>query len=293
MFIPPTDGPIHSDFLPLLEFEAQRAFFVKSGAESWQRFDENFSARPLTILGEYLREQALTEADYKAFGRYFLAHSLPHPAVLGSIVERWASEKPESTLPMELSTKLPEFSLTAELEAIRLRPKSEQLMELAEKDPEPLRIYASHLMRSYRTRRSAYLLPPSDEAERALNRLIETQPAHQRIYKLHLAELAWDRGDDAACLRLGQEAFDPDPAKGGPVSFAADPGAPRLILARMAESLWRAGEIAGAWALCREAEKGGYLRVDPANQTLLDMTYRKVAAYAAGLQPQGDSNGTP
>ena len=67
-------------------------------------------------------------------------------------------------------------------------------------------------MQTYRAHRSAFFLPPSDELRATLDRLIETDKSNQRVHKLRLAEIAWDRGDDAACLRLGQSAFNPNVA---------------------------------------------------------------------------------
>jgi len=95
---------------------------------------------------------------------------------------------------------------------------------------------------------------------------------------LRSAEWAWDRCDNAACFRLGQSAFDPNPA-GGPITFNLDPKAPAYVIARMIETLWRAGKLSEAWDLCEQAKRNGYLgRTSPTSDPMLELNYRKVAA---------------
>jgi hypothetical protein len=122
--------------------------------------------------------------------------------------------------------------------------------------------------------------------EAVLQRLIEADPDNRRVYRLHLAELAWDRGDDDACFRLGQLATTPDVTIGGPVKFDLDPAAPARVVTRMMESLWRNGKIPEAWHLCEEARRQGLSGGKKGNpDPMLEMTCRKVEAFAvqAGL----------
>ena len=181
---------------------------------------------------------------------------------------------------MELMAQASSGVLTAELEALREAPMRDHLYRLAEKDPEPLRMYASYLMQTYRAHRSVFYLPPSDELQTLLERLMATNPSNQRVYKLHLAELAWDRSDDAAFRNYSESAFDPDTAKWGPLGFSADPIAPRIVLARMIENLWRAGKFQEAWALGQEAKRNRYTGSYPP----LDMACRKAEAYATAAR---------
>lgn len=278
LFIPLPGTAIHSDYFPVLEYLAQEAFFVRSVTARWREFDETYSPRPATLLGRYLKKYPLVTADFKALGQFFLEHRLPEPDLFRSIVLRWQAEQPESTLPVELMAKATDQVPTAEIEALRLAPMADLLMKHAEKDPEPLRLYASYEMQMHRARRSAFYAPPTDRLETLLNRLIETNPGNQRVYKLHLAELAWDRGDDKRCFELATSAFDPDVQKGGHISFAVDPKAPRLVLARMIDSLWRAGNVVEAWKLCQQAKENRYTGSD----AFLDMMVRKIEAIAAG-----------
>jgi spermidine synthase len=280
VFLPPAEVTLHSDFFPTLEYSAQKAFFVGRSTLSWRQFDETFWTRPSTLLGQYLRTHPLTETDYKAFGRFYMEYRLPEPDLFRSLLVRWQREMPEATLPMEMMAQASDAVLTAELEALRVAPMREQLLRLVENDSEPLRMYASYLMQTYRAHRSTFHKPPSEELKALLERLLQTNPVNQRVYKLHLAELAWDSGDDAEFSRLSESAFDPDTAKWGPISFAIDPKAPRIVLSRMVENLWRAGRFHEAWQLCQDAKQNRYLGTYP----WLDMVCRKAKAYSAATR---------
>ena len=112
-----------------------------------------------------------------------------------------------------------------------------------------------------------------------MRRLIETDPSNQRIYKLRLAGLAWDRKDDEACLQLAQSGFDPDLKSGGPINFELDPRAPPRMLAQMIDIFLRRGDAGEAWNLCQQARTRGYVGTPGAsNDPILEMTYRKVEA---------------
>jgi predicted membrane-bound spermidine synthase len=285
IFVPPPDVQTHSDYYPTLEYVAQKAFFSRREADRWIVFNENFSPRPTTLLAAFLARYRLSESDFKAFSRYYIAHQLPPPPVYLSLLARWQQHDPRATLPLELAARLIGRKVPAELEVERLGRVRDRLLELAPTDPELLRVYQKFLMHTYRSQRSAFWLPPADELRAVLERLIETDKTSARLYRLQLAELAWDRGDDAACLALGQAAFDPDTRAYGPIDFEADPVTPRWVLARMIESLWRAGKPTEAWELCQQAKQNRYVgeqstRRDP----ILEATYRKVEAFQAAVQ---------
>lgn len=276
-FIVPPEGPVHSDFFPELEFRAQKAFFVKRGASAWTRFDENYSTRPSTLLANYLKERPLTEADLKSLARFHLTYRMPDDDLVGSILLRWRHDFPNSTLPLELSTQLTVHGSPAELEAQRHRPLREHLLAQADRDPEPLRLYAGYLMPVYRAQRSVFFTPATDELEEVLRRLIQCDPANQRVYNLYLAELAWDRGDDGLCLALGFDALTPKTDGTKAPDFKVDRAAPIPVLTRMIESLWRARRFNDALELCRQAIAGGYAERDAVVAALC----RKVLATGA------------
>jgi len=282
-FIPEPDTGVHSDFYPVLEYVAQRAFFVRDGASLHRTFDENLSTRPGTLLGRYLQSYPLAEVDLKALALFRGTHQLPDTRLFRSLLKRWQTDFPQSITAAELSAKSLYFGAAEELEVQRLAAFREGLFANATKDPELLRSYSQLLTQTYRSYRSVFYRPPTTELEAVLERLIETDPANQRVHRLRLAELMWDRRDDVASFKYGQSAFDPDVAKFGPTRFDLDPRAPARALARMIETLWRAGKPQDAWNLCRQAREQGYAGPKAAHKdSLLEMTCRKVE-YALDL----------
>lgn len=281
-FLPARPGPIHSDFHPILEFEAARAFFVLGRANGWRSLDERYSTRPTTWLGEYLKRQSLTEDDFKALSRFYLEYGLPDNALFRTMVLRWQREQPGTLFPMELMAQISDPVSAAEAEAMRLEPMTDLFMKLADKNPQPLRQYESYLMQTYRAHRSAFNQPPVDVLRKVLDRLLQTDPANQRVYCCHQAEIAWDQGNDPLCAQWSDRALDPNVATGGPVNFLSDPRAPQIVLARRLESLWRSGKFEPALALCRSARRDGFLDSDPR----LDLVARKIAACAAATDQE-------
>ncbi len=279
-FVAPKEGPIHSDYYPVLEFQAARAFFVLGRANQWRSLDEKFSTRPTTLLGAYLKHYPLTQDDYKAFGRFYMEYALPQSDLFKTLVLRWQRERPEEILAMQLMAQACDNVIPAEVEALRLAPMSDFLMRVADKDPEPLRQYESYLMRTYRAHRSAFNKPPAELVEQAARRLIETNPDNKRVYNCHLAEIAWDRGDDARFGELSKSALGPNSPARGPFTFSADPTAPRVVLCHMIEALCREGKMAEAWDLSQNARRLGRAEGfddDPG----FDLLYRKVQARVA------------
>ena len=118
----------------------------------------------------------------------------------------------------------------------------------------------------------SFYTPPASELKAALERLIPTDPLNERNCQLQLAELAWDLGDDPACIRLSQSAF--APASPGAPPFVFDPKfrVPPDALARLIAALLQTEKVEAAWAICERARQSGYS--DP----LLEMTCQKVAA---------------
>ena len=280
LFIPPPDAPQHSDFYPTLEYVAQRAFFVGRGADLYLQLDENYSTRPGTLLARYLQKSSLSEDDFKAFALFFMTHRLPEGMLFRSLVSRWEQDFPKSVLPMEFSSRLAERRPVAQLEAIMMAPFRDQIFKNAEKDPEMLRLYAQFLMQTYRTYRSVFYVPPNVELKAALERLIETDRPNQRVYKLRLAEIAWDHGDDSACFEFGRTAFSPDTTAFGPIKFDLDPRAPYRVLTRMIETLWRAGKVPEAWGLCQDAKKNGYIgKKEGFRDPSLEVVYRRIETF--------------
>jgi hypothetical protein len=289
-FIPAPNDLQHSDFYPVLEYVAQRAFFVRAGTDMYLSYDESKLTRPATFLGEYLKRRPLTENDFKAFALFYNTQRLPEGNLYRSILTRWQHDFPESSLPLEFAAKLEGGgNVAAELEIVRMAPYRDRIFKIADREPELLQLYARFLLQAYRAHRSVYFTPSASEAEAALQRLVEVDPANRRVHLLRLAEIAWDRGDDAGCLKLGQSAFDPDTNTAGPINFDLDKTAAPRVLRLMIESLWRTGKLPEAWQLCQEAERNRFVgETAKTKDPVLEMTYRKVedAVRQLGVPPR-------
>jgi predicted membrane-bound spermidine synthase len=278
-FIAPPSVAVHSDYYPVLEYAAQRALFVRGATRIPDLYEGNRSPRPGTLLGRFLKSYQVTENDFKAFALFQTTHHIFDPALFRSLLTGWQNKFPQSMLAVELSAKASDHGTPDELEAARLAMKRDEIFQEAARDPELLRLYARFLIQSYWAQRSAFYLPPATELESVLHRLIETDPPNQRIYKLRLAGLAWDRQDDDACLRLAQSGFDPDVKSSGPINLNLDPrAAPRTVM-RMIDIYLRRGDAGKAWNLCQQARTLGFIGAPgPSNDPILEMTYRKVEA---------------
>ena len=279
-FISPNQTPIHSDYYPVLEYVAQRAFFVRASAQNWRNFDEKFSPRSTLLLANYLQQQGLSLADYEAFALLHFSQRFPEETLFRSILARWQRDFPADSTPLEISTRLGGGGARFETEVYRLSPLEPQLQALARTNIQPFQAYCLALMRTYRLHRTMFFQPPSKELEKVLNQLVDLDPKNIRTYRSYLAEIAWDKGNDEECLRLGKLAFDPDITRNGPKTWDLDKGAPKQLLLRMIETLWRARKLPEAWALCQEGQLNGYIALEnPYYNSVLEMMYRKLETF--------------
>jgi hypothetical protein len=277
---------VHSDFYPVLDYVSQRAFFVRGGATLQRTFDENYSTRGTTLFAQYLEEHRLDENDLKAFTLFQTANQMGSGRFFQSLLKRWEADFPRAIAPMEISAKWPEVSSAAPLQVQQMGRFRQVLFDTAAKDPELLRLYGQFLFRTYRLERSILYMPPDTELLSVLNRLIETDPPNQRVYRLQLAELAWDRRDDAVCLQLAKDGFDTRTNRFGPIKFDVDPQAPARVLAHLLDTALREGRYQEAWDLCRQAKDPAHTgnkdnRPDP----VLEMLCRKVSAFTNQRNP--------
>ena len=282
LYLAPTATPQHTDFFPTLEYVAQKALFVPGVADFTRLYNENATPRPITLLGRYLEKTPLSEADYEVFARFFSAYRVPELFLFQTLLDRWRRDFPASPRPIEISARLARARSGSECEALRMAANHAAIMQAAERDVSLLQYYAKHLMLAYEAQRSGFFIPPTTELQAVLERLLAVDVPNRRVHQLRLAELAWDRGDDATFFRLGGEALDPSTAATYPIQFSADSKAPVRVLTRMIETLWRRNQISQAWDLCLQAAKNGYAgpgsRAPDAN---LEMVCRKIEGAAA------------
>jgi len=286
-FVAPFDALVQSDFYPVLEFEAQRAFFVRRNSDRWDQLDESLWPRATTLLARYLQAHPLQKEDFAALREFHFGKKFLRTALVRSWLLRWRQDEPENLEPVALTARIADMASNPQLESLRLAPLGEVFMERAATDPQLLRHYAASLMAAYREQRSVFFTPNTTVLQAALERLIATDPKNQRTYRLFLAELAFDRGDDANCTLFTRAALDPDTKQGGPLNFELDPKAPRQALARLMEVFFRLGRTQEAWELCQQAVKQGYITMaGNSSDPLLSMTFRKVLAASGQGQRQ-------
>ena len=290
-FTTPDESPVHSDFFPRLEYLAQRGFFERRVATYWNQFNELYSPRPMTLLGRYLADNTLSQPDFRAIASFFLERKTYDPEYFRSILEEWLQRFEDDHLALAMSAQFAEFRTTWESEIGFLGKHKDFMLKQAESDSDLLRQYAKYLMQHYRSQRSAFHLPNAAELEEILTKLIDLDPTFQRAYRMLLAEVAWDRGDDDQFFSLAGLAFSPE-FELGPPNYEFDNLAPYRTLGLMIETHWRNGNIPEAWGVCQQAIAGKYLGDDALRRLpVLDLAFRKTAHSM--LQLQGAATETP
>ncbi len=299
-FTTPDDTPLHTDAFPRLEALAQRGFFVQQMADCWIPFDELYSPRPTTLLGQYLSKHPLSQQDFHAMASFFLKYKTCEPVYFRTILAEWLQRFPDDPLAWETSALLADHRTAWESEVAFLGGHRDTILQQAAlsvteasaessiaEAPAPLRLlrqYAKYLLQHYRSRRSAFHLPETAEVESVLQRLIQLDLPFQRVYRMHLAELAWDQGDDERFFELAEAAFKPE-AEQETVNYDFDNLAPYRTLALMIETHWRQGDIRNAWSVCLQATAGKYLGEEAERQwPALALAFRKTARSMLFLQ---------
>ncbi len=278
LYVPELDSPIHSDFRPVLEYAAQRGFFLRQETEKLFRISEARSPRPRWLLSRWGDGQYGTN-ELKAATEMFRESSVPEPEVFRSQLRRWIRLEPTEREPLALLMAL-ERSLVTPDAAAALEATLPGLQSARERGDVPLlRAYADALMTVHRTRRSAFYLVPSEELEEVLQALIEVDLPGRRVHRARLAEVLWDRGDDVQFLATALKAFAMDSPDNGPYDFSLDHRAPRLVIARMLMTFDQRNESTMAIQLIREAVQKGFAGEHaPIREAVLEFHVRRVLA---------------
>ncbi len=277
------DGIVmQSDFYPSLEYIAQKAFFLRSGSTLLAAYAESNSPRAETLLARYSRLKPLQPLDLQALVLFFNSYQIPESPIARSYLHRWRAEDPNAAMPIEFLASLVNNSAHAELNVVNLKPYRESILSGSTNQSELLKWYAQSLLQTYRAHRSWVHLPASEELTTVLRHLVEADPAHQRIYRLRLAELAWDRNDASQCLELGRLALNPDITRYGPNSFGLEPSLPGRVFHYMIETLLAKGDLAGATEMCKGAFQNNFAgpKAYPFSP-LLELSCRKVLAQVS------------
>lgn len=278
-FLPETDPetPIHSDFNPILEYAAQEAFFQRGGAGKILEVSEPRQRRPRMLLGQVRPPGAMTADDFAASAVLFRESSIPDAAVFRSQVRRWLDLGGTNLEPLGLL-----ISLDAQIpvrdaitSALGERPEFERAHDQG--NVALLREQAAALMDRHRTRRSAYYLPPTEDLERVLKTLIELDKGQRRAHRARLAEVLWDRGDEAQFLALALKVFSTQSEDDGPYRFDLDQRAPRQVIARMLQLFEQRGDSKTAVQVVKEAAQKGFLgEKSQVHEPLLEYHARRI-----------------
>jgi spermidine synthase len=277
-FIAQPDDIVHSDYYPVLDYMAQVGFFVGENTGIPDKYDETKSPRAETLLGQYLREHTITQEDFKLAAQAAVDNQFLDPALTYSLMQRWALTETNSTLPFEMLERLLPTRGSAISEELRLLPRHAWLIEHGKTDVAALHFYERVLMRAYRAKRSVFFVPDTGPLQETLAILLDRDPKNHRVFELHLAELAWDRGDDSVALRFGLAGLEPDTKKAGPFVFTLDELAPRQVLTDLIETSLRTGQTKQAQAFSDLAKFGKLLRPGELFFPPLDLACRKAAA---------------
>ena len=260
-FLPEVDPetPIHSDFKPVLEYAAQQAFFQRDGAYKVLEVSEPRQRRPRMLLTQLKPPGNMTQGDFAASAELFRSSSIPDPSVFRSQVWRWLELGATNLEPLALLISLDVQVPVRDAITSALGTRPEFQMAREQQNVVLMREQAAALMDRHRTRRSAYYLPPTEDLEGVLNDLIEHDPGQRRAHRARLAEVLWDRGDEAQFLALALRVFSTASPDDGPYSFDLDPRAPRQVIARMLQLFEQRGDLATAVQLVKEAAQRGFL----------------------------------
>jgi hypothetical protein len=286
-YIPKPDDAIHSDYYPILDYMAEVGFFVGSSATVHDLYDETKSPRAQTLLGQYLRTHTLTVDDFRVAAQAAIDFQFADPNLTYSLMQRWAVTQTNTTLPLEMIERLLPERPAALTEELRLLPQHAWLMEQGKRDIAALHFYERVLMRAYRFKRSIFYIPDTGPLQEVLGLLVERDPKNRRVFDLHLAELAWDRGDDIVATRYGLSGLSPDTANTIPYLFTLDELAPRQVLTDLIDSALWFGQIRQAATLAKLATQRKFLTTGEFYFAPLDMACRKTAAAieAIGAPP--------
>ena len=285
-FIAPDNTPLHSDFHPVLEYRAQRAFFARGLAGVPYRLNEIKQPRPRTLLGEHLAAHPLDAIDCRALARQFAKFGVPQLPVFRSILRHWQGLEPrDPTVIQLLSTyAVQNPAPDGEVSSLVAHPafsSEEQLRDIG-----LLRQLADLLLLRHRTQRSAFHVPDPIRLEVFLGALVHLDPERQRLHRMRLAEVSWDRGNDARARALFEEALNPDEGRFGPFDFSLDPSCPEGMMTRLIDADLRAGDLKAALEKVLRFGRLGYIHPErmPSENGLQMLARRVIVATQASLQ---------
>ncbi len=279
------EGSIHSDYFPALEYEAQRAFFVRQSSELWSTFKEAWSVRSSLLLDQYLEKYPLDESDFRGFALRVVGGDDVDARLSNSFYLEWLKSGLMPELALQFMESLPNAQAPSLLNENRWQLQPAAKLRQATADIEGLKSWERVLLRAYRQKRSIFHQPDASALVQIIDQLKKLDPNNHRVYQLHEAELAWDRGDEAECFRLGQEALAASAKQVGQQAFEQDLMAPRVVLTLMIEHLHRSRQWTEASGWVRAAQQQKFLARDSNYYPPLERVCRKVSQTLARNNP--------
>lgn len=284
-YLPEPDTVAHSDYVPVLEYAAQRGFFARGWVRKPFTVSEQKSPRPRTLLGRWLTRVPLDSPDYASLAACFHESFIPEVEVARSAARGWMSLQPTNTLALQFFTQISTLMQAPDAEYHGMAQRPEFQAALQQANLPLLRQLSDYLMGSHRAQRSALYVPDTTGLMRLLTRLVDADPEFRRIHRMRLAEVHWDRGEDDRFLEMATRGFAAPSEETGPPGFEADLRTPRIVLARMLDLFGRRGDLPAQQRVFQEALAGNYLgETSSYREPLLEYEARKVAAR---LMPAG------
>ncbi|MDG1890609.1 MAG: hypothetical protein P8L18_04800 [Verrucomicrobiota bacterium] len=254
----PDETIVHSLGFPSLRLTAGRAFASPAPPRLIDEANEQWKVRPSILLADGVPEPSWNEEQMRAMSLLQFDHRIYPPMIFRSILRAWMLMAPHEVALQILAASTADIESKSAYESSRLLEYLQTLPTDQEVPVDLIKQAAYHLMETYRDQRSIFHQPDTASLRMLLEQLVESDPTYQRIYRLNLAELAWDRGDTVALERWTAQAFDPDLERFGPLDYSVDPLAPYRNRAIMLEHWWVQGQVDKARDVCIQAWKAKY-----------------------------------
>ena len=211
---------------------------------------------------------------------------MPQLPVFRSVLRRWQEIEPQDPVVLRLLSTYAIQNPAPDGEVASLVKHPAFSDEERLRDLHLMRQLADLLLLRHRTQRSAFHVPDSVRLEVFLGALVQLDPARQRVHRMRLAEVSWDRGNDARARALFEEALQPDEARFGTLDFSEDPGCPAGMMARLIDADLRAGDLKAALEKVLRFGRMGYIHPERSggDDTLQMLARRVIVTTQASLQ---------
>lgn len=229
----PEDTLLHQDMYPVLETLAQKGKFVGKGTLHLFAFDERNTARPNSLLAQYMAKYPLQREDWVALFTHNAEEVLIDHRLIRSVCEEWATQYPKDPSPIMMVLGLEDSRHPSGIDIARMAEKLGQILSNPRNNEVWSIRYAFAVMASYRYHRTVFHTPPGEALASTMKKLAGTFPNAAHIYNSYLAELLWDNGNQAQFLQIAEEIFISNGSQLSLQSFPDEERGPAIILNRL------------------------------------------------------------